>query len=163
MNGNLESKIAKLEETLNEYDKKFALSKIAVNPEIELILSLTNENIKALPINDCLSYSFLLAQFSLSIQKEVNRQNAKLKWLENELSSIVAKNFNNYGDKYTKFEVKTSLIINDNEYAKAINEYILDSKIKIEELNFISSSANKLSEILKESAKVKKAEYYAKN
>jgi hypothetical protein len=43
-NGDLKSKIDELERVLNEYDKKFLLHKIVVNPEVEKVLELNKKN-----------------------------------------------------------------------------------------------------------------------
>jgi hypothetical protein len=92
----------------------------------------------------------MLVEFGIAVQLEHNRQNAKQKWATHNLDIIIGKEQANYGDKYTKYEVRKAMIIADNEYAKALHKVIIDTDCNIEELNFLSSRINSLGEILKE-------------
>lgn len=156
MSGDVKSKIDELEKSLTEYGKKFLLDKIYIDSEVEKILELRYEQLRVLPRETLFSYAFILVGFAAALQKEHNRQYAKKKWAEHNLNVIVAKEQGNYGDKYTKYEVRRSMIIGDNEYAKALNEIIVNSDVNIEELNFISSKINMMGEILREFGKTKR-------
>jgi hypothetical protein len=152
----IDEQLKELERVLDEYDKKFLLNKILVNPEVDTILGLKQEEIKILPRELCFTYSFMLCSFGGAVQKEHNRQMAKLKWAEHNLNIIVAKEQENYGNQYTKYEVRKAMIVADNEYAKALNKVILDSTCQIEELNYLSKTITTLGDILKEYGKSKR-------
>jgi hypothetical protein len=151
----IDDKIKELEKQLDVYDNQFCLNKVVLSPEVETILALKDEELRVLPRETCFSYAFLLAEFSLVVQKEQNRQTAKMKWAEHNLNIIVAKEQNNYGDKYTKYEIRKSMIIADNEYAKVLGDVIIKATCQIEELNFLATTINRMSDILKEYGKSK--------
>lgn len=101
--------------------------------------------------------------YSAFLQKEVNRHSSRLKWANHNLNIIIGKVYNNYGDKWVKFDERKMLIINDNEVAKSLNKIILDSSLRLEELAFISTRVGTMSTILVELQKTKRAERYAKD
>lgn len=158
-----DDRLKETEQILDEYDKKFLVNKFGVNDEVENILGFKQELLAVLSRDDCFHYSLLLAQFALALQKEVNRQHAKLAWAKHNLDVVIGKEQSNYGDKYTKYELKKVMVINDNEYAKALNKIILDATMKIEEFNFLSARVNNMSEILKEYGKSKRLENATSN
>lgn len=161
MSGQAESKavderLKEAESILNEYDSRFLVNKLIVNPEVDNILEMKQNELRALSREDCFNYAFILAQFAAALQKEHNRQYAKLKWANHNLDIVVGSEYANYGDKFTKYEVKKILIIEDNIYAKTLNKIILDAITKLEEFNFISTRISNMSDILKEYGKGKK-------
>lgn len=144
----IKNQLIELEKTLDDYDHKFLLHKIHINSEIEKILELREEQLKILPKELCFTYGFLLCEFGLAIQKEQNRNLSKKKWAEHNLNIVIGREGNNYGDKYTKYEIRRAMIIVDNEYAKLLNNVIIQSDLYIEELNFLSTRISMLGEIL---------------
>jgi len=149
-------KIDELESTLDAYDKKFLLHKVVVNLEVEKILELRQEHINSLSRDLLFTYSFILIEFGIAIQREHNRQSAKKKWAEHNLNIVIGKEGMQFGDKYTKYEVRRAMVIDGNEYAKALNDVIIQADCNIEEFNFLSSRINTLGETLREYAKSKR-------
>lgn len=154
--GTVESRIAELEKNLDDYDKKFSLHKIVISPEVEKILELKKEELLVLPRELCFTYGYLLASFSIAVQREYNRQSAKQKWAEHNINIVIGQENDNYGDKYTKFEIKKAMVISGNEYAKALNKIMLTALTQVEELNFLSTRINSMADILKEYGKSKR-------
>lgn len=159
----VDSRLKEVEAMLDAFDKSVGLSYIKFNADVESILQLRLEELRSLDETDCGSFSYCLAQYSSFLQKEINRHSAKLKWANHNLDIIVAKVYNNYGDKYMKADTKRSLVINDDSYAKALNKIVLETTLRIEELSFLSSRINVQSEILRELQKTKRAEKYERS
>jgi hypothetical protein len=163
-NGVIEStvneRLVQTEKILDEYSVSLGTKSIKYNAEVEDVLELTQDRLKSYNEEDLGIKAYLLAQYSTFLQKEINRHAAKLKWATHNLDILVAKVYNNYGDKYMKIEVKRMLVINDNDVAKNLNKIILEASIRIEELNFLSSRISTQSSLLNEMRKSKRAERY---
>lgn len=160
MSGEVESKVddkvVELENMLADYNRSLGTAAITKDKDIEVVLEFTHEEIRSLGWEDCGIWSFRLARYAAFLQKEINRHSAKYKWAEHNIKIIVAKNQNNYGDKYTKYEVRRDMIIADNAYAQVLNKLLLQSMLRIEELNFLSTRIHTMSNILQDMSKSKK-------
>ena len=160
MSGETESKvdekIVELETLLNDYSKALGLVAIQKDKDIEIILGMSHEELKVMDSEDAGIWSFRLARYASFLQKECNRHAAKNKWAEHNIKIIIAKNQANYGDKYTKYEVKRDMIIAENSYAQVLNRLLLQSMLRIEELNFISTRIHTMSNILLDISKSKR-------
>jgi hypothetical protein len=148
--------LAEAENLLNDYDARFLVNKIQVNIEVDEILGYTSEIIRTLDRIACFEKAFVLAQFSASLQKEINRQSARLKWSQHNLNLVVAKEYNNYGSEFVKYEVKVGMVCHGNDYAKILYRIILDAETKIEEFSFLAGRVGSMSDILKELGKSKR-------
>lgn len=152
----VDEKIVELDNLLNDYSKSLGTAAIQKDSDIETILEMSHEVIKAMDSEECGIWSFRLARYAAFLQKEINRHTAKNKWAEHNIKVIVGKNHSNYGDKYTKFEFKRDMIIADNAYAQVLNKLLLQTSIRIEELNFLSTRVNTMSNILLDISKSKR-------
>ena len=164
MNGPNESVVDKqLEDTerlLREYSTGLGLGNISYNSESDKALSLKQEDLKNMSAEECGQYTYILAQYAFFLQKEYNRENAKFKWASHNLNIVVGKQYGNYGDKYTKHEIKVAMVVNENEFAKKLNEIILNATLRITELDFVSSRVATMSSILGELQKTKRSDSY---
>jgi hypothetical protein len=152
----VEEKWIEAEKILNDYSQSLGLNAIAFNNESEKALNLTANEIKQLTPEEISIQSYILAHYSTFLQKEINRQTAKLKWANHNISVIVAKVGANYGDKWVKYEERKMLVVGDNEYAKILSDIALQASIRVEELSFLSSRISAMSDILDELHKTKK-------
>lgn len=152
----INQKLAEFENALDENNKKYLLDKVTINEEVEDILNLKLSVIKVLPKDECYANAFILAEFALFLQKEYNRESAKFKWLEQNLNNVIAKEGSNYGDKFTKHEVRKSLIMANDEYAKVLGDNILKASTQLESLNFLATRVNTMAEILTDFARSKR-------
>jgi hypothetical protein len=151
-----EEKWKQAEEILNDYSKSLGLSSISLNNESEKALNLTGDEIKKLTPEEISIQSYILAHYATFLQKEINRQSAKLKWANHNIGIVVAKVGSNYGDKWVKYDERKMLVIGDNEYAKILSDIALQATVRVEELSFLSSRISAMSEILDELHKTKK-------
>jgi len=152
----VDEKIKELDVLLEDYSKSLGLAAIQKDKDIETILEMSHEGLKAMDSEECGIWSFRVARYAGFLQKEINRHSAKNKWAEHNLKIIIAKNQANYGDKYTKYEVRRDMIIAENSYAQVLNKLLLQTMLRIEELNFISTRVNTMSNILLDISKSKR-------
>lgn len=152
----INQKLIEFEKSLDDYNKGYSLDKITINPEVENVLDLKLSIIKVLPKDECYANAFILSEFALFLQKEFNRQSAKMKWLEQNLNNVIARESNNYGDKFTKHEMRKALVIANDEYAKVLGEHMLITSAQLESLNFLATRVNSMAEILTDFARSKR-------
>ena len=153
---NVDEKIAELDKLLDDYSTALGTAAIQNDKDIETILEMSHEHLKLMDGEECGIWSFRVARYASFLQKEINRHTAKNKWAEHNLKIIVAKNQANYGDKYTKHEVKRDMIIAENSYAQVLNKMILQTMLRVEELNFLSTRIHTMSTILLDISKSKR-------
>ena len=95
----------------------------------------------------------LLAQYATILQKEINGHLAKLEWAKHNLHIVIGKNSSNYGDKWTKFDERSSKVIVDNIYAISLNKMIIESTLRIKSLEFLAGKIFSISQIFTRTTK----------
>lgn len=140
--------LKQLEEELDAFSRKNGMSGFMYNPMIDECLALTYEQMSKMDREECCKRAFILAQYGTYIQKQINRENAKLSWLDENISRIVAQECDSYGDKYTKYEVKRELVLSKNSAAEELNNLAKMCRVKIKDFDFIASNIKFMSSIL---------------
>ena len=135
---------------LDDYENSIGLPKYAAEllPEKELNEYLTmNRNVleKLLP-EDCAQISYRLAQFSLHVQRTLNRENARHNWAEETIKETIADEINNY--KGYGYIEKSSQAIKHNDKASSLNKIKKYAKQRSDRLTYISSCIKNLSDIM---------------
>ncbi len=143
----VQSRVEEFEKDLDELVSALKI-KPKVEPIIEEALNLSYEQLKNIHYEECEILSYKLTQYSIYLQSVQNRYTNIKKWAENSINIVCAKEHNNYGDKYTKYEEKKNLIINYNLYAKALYNVFMIYSSKEQELYSISQKVQSLSQSL---------------
>lgn len=158
--GEIELKVSdrwkQAEQILNDYSQSIGTTAIAYNNESEKSLNLKSEDLKKLTPEEISIHAYTLAHYASFVQKEINRQNAKLKWANHNLNLVIAKVGAKYGDKWTKYDERRVMVASDNEYAKILYDITLQAGIRVSELDFLSSRISAMSDLLNELHKTKK-------
>jgi|ETNvirenome_6_85_1030632.scaffolds.fasta_scaffold71466_2 hypothetical protein len=139
--GKIESQWNEIDQLLNDYDERLCLKHITHSPEVEKILTISYVELKALSAERCGECAVLLAQYGIFVQKEINRQTAKMKWAEKGIHIMAAKYGKNYS-QYMKFEEKQATIISDNSAAFKLHKLKQISQAIVDELSYITSRIN---------------------
>lgn len=152
MSGEIESKVEERfnaeYEIVKKYLQSVGLNTTKYNPESEFIMSLKYDDLIKLDRQVCDSYAFELVKFSILLQKEENFLKGKLIWAEHNMDIVIGKYGKTYGDKFTPYEERKSIVRTDNEFAISLNKMILDVKLKLANLYGISAKITSLSKIL---------------
>lgn len=152
MNGgkSYNDKLKDFEKILDEYTNGIGLSSIRYNNECEQIIFMSQKELESLTPQECNVNAFTLSQYALYIKKEYNRNYTRKKWAERHLDLIVASQASSY-DKYTKYDVIRSNIINSDTAAGTLHNIILHAESRcseLEGLHFnIESMAEKISKL----------------
>lgn len=153
-NQNIDQQVEQLDNILK--NRKFP---IKYNDDFVQICNMRYDELSALSAEDCGMYAFILGQYSLYIQTQLNTETARAKWFKHKLNAIVAKCGQDY-DKYLKFEERSSLVIRDNQAAFKLHFELLKSELIMEELSFLSSKISTLSQILLDLVNTKRRKEY---
>lgn len=147
--------LQKLENDLDSYLNSLGLKNLMYNPEIDECFGMSQDQLSHLTDCQCAEKAILLAEYSFFLQKEYNRQNGIKSWADKKLIELTAKEGSNY-DKYTKWEAKRALIVNDNEYAKKLDEVYSSANQRCDEINHLAHSISILADKLSELNKTKR-------
>jgi len=138
------------DKVLDEYEASIGLSTYTANSfreeELNEYLTMDRNVLEKLSPEDCAQISYRLAQFSLHIQRTLNRENARLNWAEETIKETIADDINNY--KGYGYLEKSSQAIKHNEKAMALNKIKKYAKQRSDRLTYISSCVKNLSDIL---------------
>lgn len=137
----------KVNDVVQEYLSSLGVNKIQYNPEVEEVLNLTRSQIRNMQDVELRENSFLLSQYSLFVQREINRHYAQLEWANQNLNALVGKYASNYGTQYTKWEEKYAMIVSDNAYAKSLFQMVKQASLRVKNLEFISGKISLLARI----------------
>jgi hypothetical protein len=151
MSGENESSIdehlTKINELLVKYDNELGMSNLNGNPdEVQRILSLDRAEITKMSREACGECAFVLSQYSLFVQKEFNRENAVLEWVETNLSNVTGKYMGQYSG--ATLDERKSSVIAENTYARDLFKIRNRVRLKTTNINFLSNKISFMSQVL---------------
>ena len=154
----VDERIQKLDVMLDEYDSKVGVSAFKYDNQIENVLNYTQTDIRALAIEECGEDGYRLLRHAGYIQKECNRINARIRWLQRCVDIEIASRIKDYGTQYTSYNEKMFLVSNDPTkiYMKKLQDLIMHCEIRKEELSFLSSKVASMAQVLIEQKHAKR-------
>lgn len=155
----VETNLAYLQNLIDNQNSKVGLKNYMYNPEVDTILGLDSLQLKNLSAAQCGEYAFILSQFALYVQLESNRYKVISDWCENSINRLLSKEYGNYGDKWTPYEMKKGMFINVNDVAKKIIDVRKDYNTKLEAWNNVANLIKFMSDKLTELQRSKKRDY----
>lgn len=147
-------RLKEYEEILDKYTSGVGLNYVLYNQEVERVLLLTYDQIQKLDSKGCDEYAYLLAQYSLIITKEINRNRARLMWAQKQLDLLVASQASRYtggqagNEKFIKYELLVNKVILADSSAQVLNKIILHATGRVTELDNISTKIDLMSRTL---------------
>ena len=141
-------KLAKYEEILKEYTEKIGISSVALNTEVISLLSLNSSDMESMAAEDCGIGAYILSQYALYLQQEYNRNKVRRDWADKEINLLLANNYSNYGDQYTKWDAKKNMLIAADQHANALHQIIKHAETRISELQDTSSRISTMARYL---------------
>lgn len=145
----VEERVDILDSFLDDFNKNLGLGKVQLNTEAQQFLNLTYSELNKYDEQECNVAAYILEQYALFLQKETNRIQARRDWASDNIEKIVAKLAMNYGDKFTKYEMRKQMIVADNEYAGALYAIVMETRVKSTEISFIVRNITSISNTLK--------------
>lgn len=149
------NKTAKLE----EYEARLGLYKVPAKARECSLLTLTGEDIAKLNAEQCGEAATDLAAYGIYIQRTLGKERGLLNWLEGRINLEIANELNNYEGYYSGPQRRAVAIVN-NAYAKELEEFRLNSQLKVDMLDGLTYQINQLTKVLLETQRVKHAATY---
>jgi len=139
---------AKIARLLEEYVVKIGIGKILPTNEVEKYLNLTQPELRKMSAEDCGEAAYLIAKSMTYIQLEINRIQADINWCENFIQWTVAKIIQTVGGQYTPFDYKRTLAIQQNDATSAAHKAIVEAKLRIDAMAFITNQLRMVAQTL---------------
>jgi hypothetical protein len=157
-NNDIELKIDKLVESTTNFLKRLGLPvEEKSDNDVTKWLSPSIEEIRGLPPDECANIAVLLSREARFIQTEINKINSKILFLEASLNRIISPKLSSY-DKFISYEQKKSLVIAENEYAKKIDNLLIQLHIKLASISYLPGMINKQSDTFIELSRSKRSQ-----
>lgn len=135
---------------LNDYLQQLGLN-ISKSKESEKILQFNRDNLRKLTSEECTENAYLLYQYAIFIQRELNKHKSLQMWairlLDKELGVVLPQQ----GNKYTKFEEKRLLALNSgNNYIEELDKLIREYGLYIDNLYNLTRYIEKMASTLEQ-------------
>jgi hypothetical protein len=105
---------------------------------------------------ECGETAFLLAQFSLFLQKEYNTENSRLNWCQEQINKTIANTTLQQGSKYSPYEERKNLAIREDAVAYKLNDIKVYVHARLDRLYFLAQHVQFLSKTLIELQQTKR-------
>lgn len=156
MNGSIElqttkEQVEQWDKVLDEYESSIGLGKYSdvhnfAESELNEYFTMSRDAIEKLTPEDCAQISYRLAQYSLFLQRTLNREIARHNWAESTSKETIADEINNY--KGYGFVEKSLQAIKHNDKASALAKIQKYAKQRMDRLSYLANSVKNLSDII---------------
>jgi hypothetical protein len=150
MNKTSKEELEKWDTILDEYEQSIGLPKYQndylSSDELNNYLNMDRDQIEKLSPEDCAQISLRLAQFSLHIQRTINREIARHNWAESVIKDVIADEINNY--KGYGFVEKSIQAIKHNDKAHSLDLIKRYATQRMDRLSYIANGVKNISDIL---------------
>ncbi len=145
----IDERLKNLDAALDKFEKDASMPEnTPPGPETELneYLHMDRNDMERLSGADCAAIAYRLGQFSMYVQRMINRDKARLTWARTQLASFVT-NDADY-DKFRKFEVAVELLAKSNTAVARLSTIMRWSQQRVDRLDYVATSLKNLSDIM---------------
>jgi len=143
----VDEKLDHLNKILDEYETLSGLPRFQsseLSDEINGYLTMDTTTMEKLHINDCGNIAARLSQQSFYLQRAYNREVAQVTSVKVAFDKCLAQNICNYST-YMKHDMIIASIVNENEYAKTLQDIMMRATQRINRLHALSDRLSDLS------------------
>lgn len=115
---------------------------------IDELLNMSPQELGRLTQSDCNERAYHLFSHNLVIQKRMNWLTAKKKWAENNVKYLCAREWNSYGNSYSKYEDIKYKIAIENGAVYQFMRLQSDCELEIDALSFVCARIQSVAETL---------------
>jgi len=153
---NIEELQIQAEKTLDVYEKFSGIPEFVMydTDQVSKYFSMNITQLNKLSTIECAEAAYILAQYSFYFQRMYNRESAKHRWAQDQLSKLVCDKMKDY-DKYAKYDHKISLIAKENNVVNRLQSVISYTSQMMERMNFLSTSIKTMCEAMSNLQKTK--------
>jgi hypothetical protein len=147
---------------LDKYTGQHGLN-IRGNNLSEKYMNLTTNDMQHMGPEELGEAAYVLSNYALYLQKEVNHQQAIVVWCKDNLDYILADKADQYGGQFCPHAERKLLAIKDSEIARELYKVQMHAKMRVETLSFMPSRIEALSKKLEELQQTKRRQKYVAN
>lgn len=114
--------------------------------EFQSYLSMDTTHLDKLDYKECANISYRLIQFSIYVQRCLNREKAKSKILVKKINTMIASRIDEYRGSW---DIQRCAAIADNTAATALSSELTESEARQERLEFVASGFKNLADQMK--------------
>ena len=160
MTGNVQflsakERLEKFVEATERYVNSQHIGLTKINPEVVTVLNYDSTHLDSLTSEKCLSSAYVLFSYADYLQSLYNSNLVKVHWAEDAINKVVSPVLKQYGDKYTKHEQKYYEAINDNEFARSLNNIRMHATARVDMLTEKMRDVRRMGDVLIELSKRK--------
>lgn len=135
----IEEKLENLENLLEQYERVSGLPALQLRNETEAqrLLTLSSGELKGMTAADCGEAAYVLEQFSLHIQRLMNREQERLHWAEDLIRYLIGPELRSI-TAYS-WEERKLLAIRQNDAAVKAEVLRVNAQARIDRLSFVGS------------------------
>lgn len=128
------TELDKLNEELELYEKNLGLEKWQ-NTTAPIYLNISIEDLRKKPNEELSEAVYLLAQYSLNIQRAINRNKAWQRWGYSKIDQLACENFDKIGN--SGWQERMLIAKNGGESSKKMQAFLLKISMRIDRLHGI--------------------------
>lgn len=126
--------------------------------KVEQILSKTSEDLKSSSHEDLTLDAIILYKYVDNLQSICNKERSILEFAESSILFICSEKIENYGDKYTKWELKYNGAVKENPLALKLFKLALVSKTRLASAEKRLDNVKKVADLINQISNSKKYE-----
>jgi hypothetical protein len=136
-----------LDEILDQYEKQNGLNFPTVNEDMSGYLNMSRDYIESLDRDERSLIALRLAQYSLYVQRLINRERARVSFCDATIRNICARDWINY-DKYFQYDIRVAAIALENDVISKVLKIKNHAQIRVLDLENVPFSIKHISDIL---------------
>jgi hypothetical protein len=158
MEEDIESKVKQVVEATDKFLAKLGIPANGKSDNnISKWLDPSLDELRGLPPDECANIAVLLSREARFVQTEINKLNTRIAYLEALLDRLMSPKLSSY-DKFISYEQKRGLIIGENEYAKKIDNLLIQLRVKLAAIIYLPGMINKQSDTYIELSRSKRSQ-----
>lgn len=143
---------------VENWTKAQSLPVVEPNANLEFILNLDGEQLRGMSSTILLEHSYELYAYAEYLETIKSKEKNILEWSDSSIWFIIGKGMSNYGDSFTKWQVKYYAAISENPLASEILKVKNHASARVESLEGKSKRITKMADTLTNLAR-RKNEY----
>lgn len=148
-------RIEKRDGKIEEYENNLGLPSLPDRKNECRYLKLNGEEISRFTPEQCGEAAAELAVYGVYIQRKLSRERGILRWLESRIDLAIASELNSYEGYYSHSQRRSVAIVGNN-YARELEEFRINSQLKVDILDGLTYQINQLCRVLLESQNAKR-------
>jgi hypothetical protein len=120
-----------------------------VNSKYEHYLNMTEDDLDELDKKDCIAIQYILTQYAISINKQINWLNSKLNINKALYNRALAEVWASYGEAFMSNDLRAASADNEYPYIKEMHDEVLKLKAVIDSMDGVVERVDGMIKIIK--------------